>query len=300
MSRKDSSTEDLSVQASGSEPLFCLKLATTYQGGDPTFLERVLPWVDYIEVTPDSIAEFREGKYALHESTMSELKSLGRDAQIIVHGVGLSIGSFDGYSQHYIRLLDDLMEQLDVAWHSEHLGYTLVDGEFLGTMLPLPETEEVLDLVGERVRELQERYGLPFLLENVAHILPKGEGDYSEAGFLNALTARTGCDLLLDVYNLECDAHNHGFALDAFLAQLNLKTIREIHVANGVGHQGFLLDIHSRLTRDSTIALAQKVIAMAGESLGALTYELLGEAVPVLGHQAIVDELAHLQKVCCT
>ncbi len=288
------------MQAYGSSPLSFPKLATNYQGGDPTFLERILPWVDYIEVTPDSIAEFREGKYALHEATMSELKNLSRDAQLVVHGVGLSIGSFDGYSQHYIRLLDDLMEQLDVAWHSEHLGYTLVDGEFLGTMLPLPETEEVLDLISERVRELQERYGLPFLLENVAHILPKDEGDYSEAEFLNALTTRTGCDLLLDVYNLECDAHNHGLDIEAFLAQLNLKTIREIHVANGVEHQGFVLDIHSRLTRDSTIALAQKVIAMAGESLCALTYELLGEAVPVLGHQAIIDELARLQKVCCT
>jgi uncharacterized protein (UPF0276 family) len=277
------------------------KFATTYQGGDPAFLESLLPWVDYIEVTPDSIAEFSEGKYSLHKPIMSELKSLDKDVQIVVHGVGLSIGSFDGYSQHYIQLLDDLMEQLNVAWHSEHLGYTMVDGEFLGTMLPLPETEEVLDLVCERVVALQERYDLPFLLENVAHILPKGKGNYSEAEFLNALTTRTNCGLLLDIYNLECDAHNHGFDIDAFLAQLNVKTIRELHVANGVEHQGFLLDIHSRLTRDSTIALAQKVLSLAKETICTLTltYEFLEEAVPVLGHQAIVDELVRLQKACC-
>ena len=82
----------------------------------------------------------------------------------------------------------------------------MVDGENLGTMLALPKTRQALDMICERVEMIQARYRLPFLLENIVHILPDYPGDYSEAGFLNAISEQTDCSLLLDVYNLECDA----------------------------------------------------------------------------------------------
>ncbi len=191
-------------------------LCTTYEGHNTEYLEHILPFVEYIEVTPDAMAQYKNEEIILHETSLADLKSLGANTRIIVHGVGLSIGSYEGYSQYYIRLLDTLFEQLNVSWHSEHLAYTTVNGEHLGTMLALPKTDQVLDMICERVSALQTRYGLPFLLENVVHLLPDFPGTYSEAGFLNALTERTGCGLLLDVYNLECDAQNNKFDINAF------------------------------------------------------------------------------------
>lgn len=79
-----------------------------------------------------------------------------------MHGVSLSIGSHDGWAPTYLHLLDDLLEQVDVAWHSEHLGYTKADGEHLGIMLAMPKTEQALDLVSERVAAIQRRCGIPF------------------------------------------------------------------------------------------------------------------------------------------
>jgi len=192
-----------------------------------------------------------------------------------------------------LRLVDELAAMVPLRWHSEHLGYTTVDGEPLGTMLPLPRTEEALDLVCERVSTLQSRYPMPFLLENIARILPDVDGDYDEAGFLNELCARTGCGLVLDVYNLECDAHNHGFDVDKFLEELRLETVRELHVAGGVELDGMKLDVHSREAPVSTVALAKRVAAAAPEVWGA-TYELLPEAIPILGHDVIVNEVRRL------
>jgi uncharacterized protein (UPF0276 family) len=192
-------------------------------------------------------------------------------------------------------LLDTLFEQLDVVWHSEHLAYTTVNGENLGTMLALPKTDQVLDMICERVSALQTRYGLPFLLENVVHLLPDFPGNYSEAGFLNALTERTGCGLLLDAYNLECDAQNNEFDIDAFLDELNMKAVREIHVACGTELEGFLVDVHTRTTRDSTIALAQHILQKA-EKVEVVTFELLHQAIPILGYQAITNELMRLRQ----
>ena len=270
-------------------------LATTYEGRDPQLLEHVLPFVDYIEITPDSIAEFREGRAVVPDDAIRELKDIGPDAGIIVHGVGLSIGTCGGYSESYLRLVDQLMEHLDVAWHSEHLGYVNVDGQHIGTMLALPKTEQVLDMICERVTRIQRRYPVPFLLENIVHMLPDFPGEYSDAGFLNLVASRTGCGLILDVYNLECDAHNNGFDIDQFLGELDLSHVREIHVAGGVIRGKFKLDVHSRVTQDSTVDLALRVISHA-PLLKAATYEVLPEYVPKLGYAGIAAELIRLRK----
>jgi uncharacterized protein (UPF0276 family) len=268
-------------------------LAISYEGRNPRLLERVLPSIDFLEVSPDTLLEPGEGALFV-ESAISELKDVGSDAQLIVHGVDLSIGTRSGYSEEYLQLLDDrFLEKVDIAWHSEHLGYVTVDGQDLGTMLPLPRTEEALDMICERVYQIQERYRLPFLLENVIHLLPDCEADYSEAGFLNAITARTGCELLLDIYNLECDAYNRGFHIPSFLSELNLEKVREFHLAGGIVHNGFKLDVHSKVAADSTIALAREVLGMTAR-VKAVTYELLPEAIPVVGEGAIARELDRL------
>ena len=270
-------------------------LATTYEGRDALLLERVLPLVDYLEITPDSLAEFTGDRAGVPDDTIRELRDIGRDARLIVHGVGLSIGTHGGYSEEYLQLADQILEKLDVSWHSEHLGYVRVDGQHLGTMLAMPKTEPVLEMICERIRKIQERYGVSFLLENIIHILPDFEGDYTDAAFLNELAKRTGCGLILDVYNLECDAHNHGFDIRQFLSELNLENVREIHLAGGVKDGRFQLDVHSRLTQDSTVALAAQVIA-AAPRVEAITYELLPEAVPKLGYDAIAAELTRLRQ----
>jgi uncharacterized protein (UPF0276 family) len=110
---------------------------------------------------------------------------------------------------------------------------------------------------------------------------------------LNELCKRTGCGLILDVYNLECDAHNHGFDIDGFLDALDFSAVHELHVAGGVELDGMRLDVHSRESKPSTLALAARAAAAAPELWGA-TYEFLPEAIPVLGHDVIVNQIRRL------
>jgi uncharacterized protein (UPF0276 family) len=154
-------------------------------------------------------------------------------------------------------------------------------------------------MLSERVVAIKKRYGLPFLLENVVQLLPEEEGDYSEAAFLNTLVARTGCGLLLDAYNLECDAHNNDLDIQRFLDELDLSPVREVHLAGGVEHRGFMLDIHSRLVGQSTINLGREIVKGSGGNVRAVTYEFLPQAVPALGREAIVAELTQLRQIFC-
>ncbi|GAB3368951.1 DUF692 domain-containing protein [Lysobacter rhizosphaerae] len=267
----------------------------SYEGRDPRLLERMLPLVDYLEVTLETMAELKGDRLSLDKDVMCELKNIGSAAKIIVHGVSLSIGSHEGWSASYFRLLDDFLDQVPVTWHSEHLGYTKVDGQHLGIMLALPRTEEALELVCDRVLAMQERYPLPFLLEHIVHVVPDAPGDYSPAGFLNAIGWRTGCGLILDPHNLECDAHNHDLDITGFLQELDIGLVREMHLAGGVEHNGIRLDVHSRLTCDSTVEIARRVLARAEARPDVAVYEFMPEAVPLLGHDAIVGELARLR-----
>jgi uncharacterized protein (UPF0276 family) len=269
-------------------------LATTYEGDDPLLLERIAPLVEFIEISPDAIATSSHNQTHLRAEVLAEYSSVPQ-MKFIAHGVGLSIGSFDRWNESYVRLIDELFERIDVAWHSEHLAYTEVGGESTGTMLALPRTLEAVDLICERVLVMQERYRVPFLLEHVIQLLPDAPAEFSPAGFLNAITSRTGCGLILDVYNLECDAHNQGLNIPALLDELDLAPVRELHVAGGVQHHGFQLDVHSRTTRDATLELARDVATRA-PGLQVVTFEFLKESIPSLGRDTICAELARVRK----
>ena len=270
-------------------------LATTYEGDSPALLERIAQLVDYVEISPDTIATSDYGPPRLRPQVLDEYASVVPAVKLVAHGVGLSIGSHDRWNDDYLHLLDQLFERFSLEWHSEHLACTTVDGENLGTMLAIPRSEEALDLICERIIRLQTRYRVPFLIEHVIRILPEPEEQFTDAAFLNALTTRTGCGLILDAYNLECDRYNFGFDIAAFLAELDFHPVRELHVAGGVRYKGFQLDVHSRATPDSTLNLALDIMASA-PNLRLVTYEFLKEAIPSLGHDAICSELVRIRE----
>jgi uncharacterized protein (UPF0276 family) len=279
------------------------RIGFSYGGRDPGLAARLVPVVDYLEVAPDDLVHVGGDRTRLDPEVVAHVRDLATAVPLVVHGVGLSIGTATGASSIYLSLLDQLLEEVELAWHSEHLGYTTVDGHFLGTMLNVPRTGEALDVIAERVEHLMARYGLPFLLENVAHLLPDPGGPWSPAGFLNELVERTGCGVLLDVYNLECDAANVGHDIDAFLAELRLDAVAEIHVAGGVQEAGFQLDVHSRRPRPSTLDRAARARAAGSGTVGvadqlpdiAVTFEALPQAVPSIGADGVIEELARLR-----
>lgn len=274
-------------------------LGMSWNGGDDLLLQRLLPYVDFVETTPDTIARKQNGRAVIPDATLDELRRIAATKTLLVHGVGLSIGSHDGWCDDYLVLLDQLFAAVDVAWHSEHLGFTRVDGAMLGTMLVLPRADEALDLLCRRIDAIQERYPVPFLVENVVDLLPPHPASrYSQARFLNELTRRTGCGLLLDVYNLQCDAQNQRLDLDAFFDELDFRPVREVHIANGVEHEGVRLDVHSRRTDETARYLADLVLRRAA-NVEVVVYEFLPQAIRPLGHDALTEELALLRTRFC-
>ena len=274
-----------------------IRVGVNYEGRDPRFVETVLPFAEVVEVTPDAVATLRNGIPVIPDEALRELRAIREHAAVTLHGIGLSIASAGSMNDGYLALTDALIDALDIAWHSEHLGYTTVDGEFLGTMLVPPRTTEALDLIVDRVTTIQRRYAKPFLLENVVNLFPDPGGEFTPAGFLNEIVRRTGCGLVFDAYNLECDVHNGLSDTDAFLDELNLEAVREIHVACGTEDRGLQVDVHSRVTRNQTLELLQRVLPRT-PNVEAVIFEILGPMVPFVGHEAIASELQRVRAAC--
>lgn len=272
-------------------------VGTSFEEVAPAFINHILPLADVIEVIPDTLATKQERcSPVIPKATLQFLAEIAEHASIIIHGVGLSIGSFHGWNENYFRLLDQILTAVTAVWHSEHLGFINVDRQFVGTMLSLPRSQEALDLVAERTRIIMERYPLPFLLENIVNLLPDPPAEMSEAAFLNRLANNSGCGLLLDIYNLECNAHNQDYAIADFLNEIDLNLVREIHVAGGITRAGLKLDIHSRPTYATTRRLLPEILRRS-PNVEAIIYEVMPQAVPMLGHQAWANELHFLRSV---
>jgi uncharacterized protein (UPF0276 family) len=281
------------IPATPLPPVAGPRLACSYGGRDPVLLERLVDVVDIVEIMPDDLVRFDGRDVHLDPELLAPLRAAAGAVELVAHGVGLSIASHDGPSPAYLHLLDELFTALDVAWHSEHLGYSRVDGTDLGTMLNVPRTAATLDLVAGRADAIRRRYGRPFLLENVAHLLPDPGGDRSAAAFLNELSRESGCGLLVDAYNLRCDEANIGIDPQAFVDELDADRVAEVHVAGGVRRGRYRLDVHSTAVADDTVALARAVLRRAPGAV--LTFELLPQAVPLLGYDGIVAELERLR-----
>ncbi|MBL9107279.1 MAG: DUF692 family protein [Myxococcales bacterium] len=267
--------------------------------------EAVVGDLDYIEVTPEHLCRERlvgaRRAMCFVPGALAATFARGAGLPFVAHGVELSIGSAGGWNPAYVDMLDELWATRPFAWHSEHLGFLLAPGDapgatrYAGVPLPLPTTDEALDLVAPRAAALVERYPVPFLLENGVHYLPRLPGARDELEFLDALCERSGCDLLLDLFNFTCNAHNHGFDPLEALARLRLDRVVEIHVAGGATHDGYLLDAHSGAVPADVWPLVDHVVAGAPRLAG-ITFEILEDGVARLGVAGIREQLARARE----
>jgi uncharacterized protein (UPF0276 family) len=185
-------------------------------------------------------------------------------APIVLHGVSLSIGSTDALDEAYLRALRTLVERVEPAWISDHLCWSGVGGHHAHDLLPLPYTEEALDLVVQRVVAVQDRLGRQILLENVSSYLTYTHSTLAEWDFLAAVAERADCGLLLDVNNVHVSAVNHGFAAAAYLAGLPLGRVGQIHLAGHTDMGTYLFDTHDGPVVDAVWELYRQSVRRFG------------------------------------
>jgi uncharacterized protein (UPF0276 family) len=179
---------------------------------------------------------------------------------VVVHGVGLSIGTATSPDRRYLDQVAAFIERVGAPWYSEHLAFTGVPGTDLAELLPLPRTEAAIEVVARNLAVVREHVPVPLLLENITYYFTYPDDGLSEIEFLTRVLDASGAHLLLDLENVAINARNHGFDAPAFLDALPARAVRAMHVAGGIADGDVRIDSHSRPVSDDVWALLARAL----------------------------------------
>jgi uncharacterized protein (UPF0276 family) len=184
-----------------------------------------------------------------------------RGVPVVPHAISLSLGSAEPPDPARLRGLDRLARRLQAPLVSEHLSFVRAGGVESGHLLPLPRTEEMLDVLVENARAAKAALSVPLALENVATLVEWPHADMDEANFLREALERADVLLLLDVENVYANARNHGWDALDFLDRLPLERVAYVHVAGGVERGGLYHDTHAHPVPAGVLDLLEEVCA---------------------------------------
>jgi uncharacterized protein (UPF0276 family) len=220
------------------------------------FLDSDVP-VDFVEVISENFMV--DGGQPLHI-----LRQVRERHPVILHGVSMSIGSADGLDRDYLLRLRALADAIDPLYVSDHLSWSRVAGFNSHDLLPVPYTEEALDMVCRNIDMAQGILDRAMLFENPSSYVAFDGATLHEWEFLAEMSKRTGCGLLLDVNNVYVSASNHDFDAHAFLRGIPVERVRQIHLAGHTQGPGILIDTHDQAVCDDVWALYATAVELLG------------------------------------
>jgi uncharacterized protein len=215
------------------------------------------PAVGFIEAHTENY--FHEGGAAVRA-----LLRARADYPLSLHGVGLGLGSADGLDRGHLARIKAAIRRFEPALVSEHACWGQAGGEYFNDLLPLPYTEEAVGLLARQVGEAQDFLGVQLLIENVSAYVAFEHSQLDEWDFLAAVSARSGCALLLDVNNIYVSAQNLGLDPLKYIDSLPVGMVREIHVAGHARNGAVVVDDHGSRVCEPVWNLYRRAIARFG------------------------------------
>lgn len=227
---------------------------------------------------------------------LAALEAIRRDHPVSCHGVGLSLGSAEGLDPGHLQALRRLHDRIEPGLVSEHVAWSVVDGVYLNDLLPLPYTEEALQVLCRNIDHAQTAFGRRILVENPSTYLRFAATDRTEWDFLTEVVRRTGCGLLLDVNNIHVSAANNGFDAGTYLDAVPLDAVGEIHLAGHLAQlvdgRTLLLDDHGGPVDAAVWALFRMAITRTGPVPVLIEWDTRIPALPVLLAEAAKAQMA--------
>ena len=238
--------------------------------------------------------EVHAENYMAETAALDRLLQLRHDYPISIHGVALSLGSAEELDRAHLTRLRALVALVEPVLVSEHLAWSAIAGTYLNDLLPMPYTEESLDLFAQHVDEAQEALERQLLIENPSSYLRFRHSTIPEPEFLTEITRRTGCGILCDVNNIYVSARNFGFDPIAYLDALPSLAVGEIHLA---GHHAaedadILIDDHGSRVAAPVWELHAAALRRFGPVPSLIEWDT---NLPAL--QLLLDEARHAQEL---
>lgn len=188
-------------------------------------LWRLRPSLDFLQVHPEHLLQENSGTYR------EQLDDLCRHYAITFHGFGLSLGSIAPLDKKYLKLVKSLLEEHPESFFSDHVSWSSLSQHHFHDLLPIIYSDETANYLVERIEIVQESIGAPLHIENISSYMRFRESTKTEIEFINELTSRSGCYLLLDINNLYANALNFGENPEELLTFIRRESVKSYHLA---------------------------------------------------------------------
>ncbi|VAW92443.1 Uncharacterized protein conserved in bacteria, NMA0228-like [hydrothermal vent metagenome] len=197
----------------------------------------------------------------------SSLHYLAKAAEaypLTFHGVGMSLGSTDKLNIGYLSTLKDLIKKFRPVYVSDHLCWTSVNGYHSHDLLPLPYTDEAVQLLIKHIQQTQDFLEQRILIENVSSYLTFKDSAMQEWEFLTVVAEEADCDILLDINNIYVSAANHNIDAMVYLKHIPVERVKEMHLAGYTDMGTHLLDTHGEAVHEPVWELYEKALNKFG------------------------------------
>jgi uncharacterized protein len=270
------------------------------------------PQLGFLEVHSENF--FAQGGAAL--ATLVQARA---HYDISLHGVGLALGSAVGVDDWHLERLAQLVQRVEPVRVSDHACFAR--GTWQGAnvhaadLLPIAFNQASLDVLCANVQRVQDRLQRTILVENLSAYLDMPGSDLGETDFLNTLTQRTGCQLLVDVNNIYVNALNaqiaanvsaHSLPADndnldhassyaaqavrsckSWLDALRLGSAGEIHLAGHCAMDDIVIDDHGALVCDGVWRVYEHALQRLGTVPALIEWDTSIPPLQVLLHEAV-------------
>jgi len=216
----------------------------------PELLEAPGGKIDFLELAPENWIGVG-GRFG------RQFRQLAERFPLVCHGLSLSIGSPAPLDRRFLSELKTFLDDFDIRCYSEHLSYCSDDKGHLYDLMPIPFTEEAIQYVANRVREVQDALERRLVLEHVSYYAAPGQA-LSELEFINGVLQEADCELLLDVNNIYVNAINFEYDPYDFLNGIDGDRIAYLHIAGHyVEAEDLRVDTHGSAVIEPVWALLQ-------------------------------------------
>ena len=189
--------------------------------------------------------------------------------------------------------LIDLVAQTNPPWLSLHLNLpdTPIYKLWLRAGIPFPIVQRTIALKRaiQNFNCLESKLDIPILIENQAHHRHAGHDYLADLIFITQFIAATNAYLLLDLGHARVSAAMRDETARAYLNQLPLDQVHEIHISGAGIYRGRLRDLHQPLSAADYDLLRFTIPHCP--NLKVVTLEFYGSP------EQLIDQLTHLQSI---
>lgn len=206
---------------------------------------------------------------------------------ISLHGVGLALGSAVGLDDWHLDQLAALVAHIEPIRVSDHACFARGSLSsqagnptiHAADLLPIPFSNEALDVMCANVQQVQDRLKRRIAVENLSAYVTCDGSEMPETAFLNTLAQRTGCQLLIDVNNIYVNALNdqikglnNGLSSDplaqclGWIDAIHPTHVAEIHLAGHIDCGDIVIDDHGSRVKPPVWTLYQHAVQRFGNT----------------------------------